>query len=249
MPTRKGELPLRDHLRRLAAWQVVGPVLVEHNNEATYILAADGSRWVAKSVEVTGPQQFVAEAISYQLAAALHVPVPEGAWGRQGNEVWWFSRCVSPVMHFHPMRLPLTQSQSDFGRVLALDVWMINEDRHAGNILLESGEGLFRPWFIDFGSAVVGHVADFERRLEAVPREAQFVARAVAGELLREGALQVCDTVSSLHEADLRSVVLEACLLAGLGADGDRLADAVLKRRSGLTPLVRAFLARLGISP
>lgn len=115
------ELALRQRLERLSDWQEQGPVTVEHNNEAKYVLAVDGSKWVMKQVAITGPNQLPAEAISYQLAHLLRLPVPAGAVGGSGDTLAWFSSCQPIVTHYSPSRLPMTSQQEDFGRIAALD--------------------------------------------------------------------------------------------------------------------------------
>lgn len=243
------ELALREHLHRLASWQEHGDVKVEHNNEAKYVVADDGSKWVMKKVSITGPNQFLAEAISYQLAHLLGLSVPTGGVGGSGEGLAWFSSLQPTVAHYSPARLPMTSQQADFGRIVALDVWVINEDRHAGNVLLVSGDTSFTPCFIDFGSAMVGHPADYVKRINYVPREAEFVARTVAPELLWRGAQEAADAIDRLHEDDVRGVVVEACALVGFETDAAPLSEAVLARRVVLRELIRAFFARLGVTP
>ena len=95
---RDPKLQLRERLRRLNSWRVQGPVPVEHNNEADYVIADDGSRWVMKRVAVTQAEQFLAEAISYQLGHLLRLPIPEGAYGGSAEGLAWFTA---------PARVPL----------------------------------------------------------------------------------------------------------------------------------------------
>lgn len=242
-------LALRERLERLSDWQEQGPVTVEHNNEAKYVFAVDGSRWVMKKVAITGPNQFLAEAISYQLAHMVGVPVPAAAVGGDGDTLAWFSRCEPFVGHYSPRQLPMTSQQSSFGQIVALDVWVINEDRHPGNILLVSGDTSLTPSFIDFGSAMIGHPSDYVQRINYVPREAEFAARTVAPELLWRGAQQALEAIDRLTEGDVRGIVTESCELVGLLADAARLTDAVLARRVVLNELTRSFLARLGVTP
>ncbi len=201
-----------------------------------------------KTVEVTGPNQFLAEAISYQLAMLLQIPVPAGAVGGVGDTLAWFSRAESAFKHYNPAHLPLTTNQTDFGRIVPLDVWVINEDRHPGNILLVGGEAAFHPVFIDFGNAMVGHPSDFAKRLDYVPREAQFAARTVALELLVSGATSGLAAIAALDQSDIRGVVSDACELIGFQTHAATIGDALLLRRDKLPELVSSFLARLGVS-
>ena len=136
-----------------------------------------------------------------------------------------------------------------FGQVLTLDVWVINEDRHPGNILLVQGEVGYSPCFIDFGGAVVGYPGDFVMRTKYLPREAQFAARTVAPEMLIAGAYQALEEIKSLATSDIEGIVREACDIAGFSTDAGRLSRALLDRRNELPGLVRAFLARLGVNP
>ena len=133
--------------------------------------------------------------------------------------------------------------------MLTLDVWVINEDRHPGNILLVQGEVGYAPCFIDFGGAMVGYPADFVARTTYLPREAQFAARTVAPEMLIAGASQALEEIQSLATSDIEGIVSEACDIAGFSADAGRLSQALLERRNELPGLVRAFLARLGVTP
>ncbi len=243
------ELALRERLERLSDWQEQGPVTVEHNNEAKYVLAVDGSKWVMKQVAITGPNQLLAEAISYQLAHLLRLPVPAGAVGGSGDTLAWFSACQPIVTHYSPSRLPMTSQQEDFGRIAALDVWVINEDRHPGNILLVSGDTSFTPSFIDFGNAMIGHPSDYVQRLEYVPRSADFAGRTVAAELLWRGAQEALNAIDELDEADVRGIVAESCALVGMDPDAPRLTEAIFARRLVLRELTRSFLARMGVTP
>lgn len=249
VPNEPGKLALRERLIRLDAWSRIKAVPVEHNNEAFYAADASGRRWVGKRTEITGKHQFLSEAISTQLAWLLKLPVPEAAYAVEADELVWFSRLVPNVAHYNPARLPLTNHHVDFGRVLALDVWVHNEDRHAGNILLEGSSGLFKPWFIDFGTALVGFPQDYARQIDQVPREGQFAPRTVASELLVDGVDAALKSIGRLSELDIRGVVNDSCEIVGIHGHLPSLADLVLKRRESLSGLAHQFLVRLGVRP
>jgi hypothetical protein len=242
-------LPLRERLQRLTAWQVRGRVPVEHNNEAHYALSADRRSWVVKRASLSGPGEILAEAVGHQLAPLLGIPVPTGAWGELDGDLHWFSERRPFVSHYHPAHLANVTPLTDFGRVIVLDVLLINEDRHAGNVLLvHGGDGALTPCFIDFGSAIVGQPGNFARNVHYEPRHANFAPRSVPAEHLRTGADAALAALLALPDHQLTDIIREACEIARLPHDAAGLAAALLERRAVTSVLVSHFLARIGAS-
>lgn len=217
-------------------------VPVPHTNEAVYALTEDGRRWVAKREADMGAQALVAEALTWLLAKRVGAPVPDGAFCEE--ERTWLSAFLPDLKHWSPALAGQISNASEVGAILALDVWVLNEARHAGNLVAQGlDEGGVRLWAIDADEALVGHVRDYESRLTELPRTHNH-ARGLPIARLTAGALDAADRIASVPRAELDIAVEEASLIGGEPLSA-ALADAVA-RRAGMVPaLVRDYLPRL----
>lgn len=217
-------------------------VPVPHTNEAVYAVTEDGRRWVAKREGDMGAQALVAEALTWLLANRVGAPVPDAAFCEE--ERTWLSGFIPDLKHWSPALAEQVSNASEAGATLALDVWVLNEARHAGNLVAQGLDaGGVRLWAIDADEALVGHVRDYEARLTELPRVHNH-ARGLPIASLTLGALETADRIASVTKAELDIAVEEACLIGGepLAA---ALADAVARRASMAPALVRDYLSRL----
>lgn len=231
------------HVRSLA-W--TGDVAVPHTHEATYVLDEHGDGWVRKKVEQTGWEELLSECLSSLLAAEVQAPVPAGAVHLGTGEESFLSACVPHVVsHWVAARLAELQNLNDLGSVLALDVLVFNEDRHAGNILLAARDsGGLDCWGIDFGAALIGWPCDYASRVDDVPRGHQ-LPRDLPIDLLVESALQTAERLAGLSTDLVSGFAEEACALAS-SPDERILQESLRRRLEKLPDLVQSFLRQNG---
>jgi hypothetical protein len=139
-------------------------VQVPHGAFADYVVDSSGREWVRKKEINTGFQPLLAEAFGSLFASELGVRVPIPAVQEYGNQKAWLSRRIPLVTHWDETKIPFIENLDELGRILALDALLANEDRHRGNILLQSTgqeEDAFEIWSIDMGNALVGFPSDF----------------------------------------------------------------------------------------
>lgn len=222
------------------------PVGVFHTHDATYAMDERGARWVRKRVENTDWEELLSECLAALFAEAAKAPVPSpGVYLVAGEESFLSALIPDVVSHWFPARMAEVQNLRELGSVVALDVLLFNEDRHAGNILLATGSsGGLRCWGIDFGAALVGWPQDFASRVEEVPRGDR-LARGVPLDLLWEPALSTANGLARTPTPLVRSFVREACGYAD-SDESELLADALERRLLKLPELVACFLRQNG---
>lgn len=154
-----------DRIERITGDLTVrGKVRVPHGADAKYVMDSEGRAWVRKSTITTGFQGLLAEAFGHLFAAELGLNIPQAAVQESEPYRAWLSRVIQPVSHWDSDKIPFIENLEEIGRMLALDALLGNQDRHRGNILLQStGEETEKLtiWPIDFGDALVGFPSDF----------------------------------------------------------------------------------------
>jgi hypothetical protein len=217
-------------------------VPVEHTNEATYAVEPNGRRWIAKREEDMGFEALLAEAVSWLLALELGVPVPSAAFCEGQRS--WLSEVVEDVAHWSPALGGAVSNADEVGAILALDVLVMNEARHARNLLAQhQGGGSVRVWAIDADEALIGHPAEYGARLDDVPSVRNH-ARGLPLDRATSGARDAARRATQVSAARVRSVCEAACQVAR-DPNAALLADLVLDRASRLPDLVAAYLGTL----
>jgi hypothetical protein len=223
-------------------------VLVENTSNVTYAADGEGRRWVRKHVTNTGAQPMLAEILGWLLARELGIPVPDGAVAGTGNDVSWLSSYVADVTHWEPARAHLITNLDGLGGALALDAIILNADRHAGNILLQTIDPHHVvAWAIDHENATIGHPQDFARSPNHIPSTAN-VARGLPVELLEPGARDAAVAAANLPGWLLAEIVAEACDITG-ERGGAVLTQALGARMAEAPRLTNAYLIALGEAP
>jgi hypothetical protein len=224
-------------------------VPIDNSSDATYSISGDGRRWVRKPVMNTGVEPLLAEAVGLLLGKELHVPMPRGAVHGAGNDASWLSEVIPSVLHWNPIRTHFIRNPEGFGRMLTLDAILFNEDRHAGNILLQPTPTPLdlRVWSIDMGRALVGHPEDFERVGLSSP-DVRNLARGLPIDLLSEGAYLAAAEARGLAAGLVRGIVQEACDLAR-EPQVARIFDALMHRLAHAPTVVDDYLSKIRAMP
>ncbi len=97
-----------------------------------------------------GTNGLLAEAVGWLLSRQLSIPTPDAAVGYpdDDNERCWLSQRLLHVTHWSPDIIPHLYNLEVLGRMVALDVLVLNEDRHIGNLLIQY-EGLHNAPMVD----------------------------------------------------------------------------------------------------
>jgi hypothetical protein len=176
----QGELWTIERVLEITDGSIVRGVCDEHRVS----MSPDGRTWIRKRVLTAGCQQLMAEAICWLLARELNLAVPLGAvfvCDTDENETSWLSREVSPILHWGESSFEQVENLETLGGLIALDVLTLNNDRHAGNLLLQPkgrNNQLFL-WGIDSGNALIGYASDFVERQSEVPTPEGLPLRAI----------------------------------------------------------------------
>lgn len=192
------------------------PVPVQHTGNAVYALDSEGGRWVRKREADMGCEGFIAETLSWLVARRVGAPVPAGAvFTADGAERSWLSSVIPAVAHWNAALAPFVINTDELGAILALDTVVLNEDRHAGNILLEHhpDELHLRVWAIDHDDAIVGRPDDFVARRNSIP-SARNLARGLPIDLIAPHAVAAAERLRDCSSAEIHGLVQECCLLA-----------------------------------
>jgi hypothetical protein len=226
-----------------------GPVPVMTASEPSYAMDASGRKWVRKSVLHTVHEPLLAEALGWLLGRALNVRTPDGAIGGQGDGLSWLSLLVPGVTHWDPSNIHFIKNAKELGRMLVLDVLILNEDRHEGNILLQPDPDQHNllAWAIDTGGAIIGFPDSFAQAGMALPSVAK-LARGIPVELVAAEARATALRATALSPYLLRRYVDEACQIAGEPKAGILL-EALSARMAGASDLTEKYLQSIEQRP
>lgn len=133
-------------------------------------LTAAGEVYVAKRVTRGEPalgsvnhQKAFAEFAVAHWGLAFGVQVPEVKFLDFNGVLWVGSHLIEDALPISPVRLPRVRPESAFNSLLALDVFIENQDRHPGNALLtDSDDGHSQIWAIDHERSGLGFVGSAE---------------------------------------------------------------------------------------
>lgn len=205
----------------------------------------------ASGSSARGFQVILAEAIGWLLGGRIGVPIPDAAVYSKSMERSWLSRAVeSPApTHFNPGFALRISNLGDLGAMMALDVLILDEDRHRQNILLqpEPDELHLKVWAIDSGNAKIGWIDDFVERRRDLPSPHN-LARGLPLDLLTDGAITAAEAAAGIESAELRSFVQEACEIVG-EARVDVLHEVLAERCADAPDLVSRYLPLTRLSP
>lgn len=222
-------------------------VPVANQSGAKYALA-DGRKWVWKRKLAIGAHGMLAEALGWLWSRALALPVPDVAVYLPGEftEDCWLSEVVDDVRHWSADRVPV-ENLEQLGGILALDVILMNADRHEGNILLqpriEQEREVWRLWGIDMGNSKVGVVDEFLEMENSLPSIAK-LPDDLPFEILRDPALEAAKEIAAWGGPFITKSVNEACSVAG-SQDSTVLVDALKKRSAAGVALVERYFDKL----
>lgn len=187
--------------KKVSAVAFVEPVRANQTANAFYALDQDGDRWVAKMQADTGWEEVAAESISWSLAMALGVSVPAaGTTGDQAlDTLVWLSGYVENTCHWSPVFGSQVEA-NDLAAMLVLDALVMNPDRHANNVLVETRlDSTKKVWAIDHGQAWVV-MPEFIEKPATEPPSVRNLARGLYGGEVRECLSTVCQRARSLAD-------------------------------------------------
>lgn len=151
-----GQVIYPEHVRCFERVALLDKISVPHSNNVHYAHDDDGGRWVVKC-EMFGVNVLLAEAIGYELSKLLGIKSPQPALLASNGEYLWMTEYLHGVMHWSPNERHLVENLDSVGAMLALDVVIGNNDRHAGNILLQAtGGGSLVAYSIDHEDSWAG---------------------------------------------------------------------------------------------
>lgn len=206
--------PKYSPIRRVTSIVRLGRVPVPHTNEATYVLDGEGRRWVAKREADMGCEALLAEALTWLLARAGGVPVPDGAFCDDPQERAWLSAWMPDAKHWSADSADRITNPEEAAAILALDAIVLNEARHGGNLLLVSdARGGSAAVAIDADEARIGHPADL-KAAGLIPPNPYLLARGFPPPGWRPFARAAAERFACLGEAELAPLVDEACAIA-----------------------------------
>lgn len=224
-----------------------GPIRVPHGANADYVIDTQGRSWVRKKEIETGFNCLLAEAFGALLASELSVPSPDCAVHRgQTGKQAWLSRLMPDITHWDPAKIPFIENLDELGSMIALDAILINEDRHRGNILLQSvGEDSeeLHAWSIDLGNALVGWPSDFHGATERIP-DPRNHARGFPVHALEDIALETAHEAMTISSEIIREYSQEACGLVQEPTIDD-YAEVLYSRCRNAVQIVSTYLVKL----
>jgi hypothetical protein len=248
-------------LEVLGELSVLRPVPVPNLSSAAVAVDVEGRRWVRKLTARSRLGELFSELLGWTLARELGVPIPQG-----GVQIGEFARagpCFGPPRDWHdvaccsrlvPLGCPLDDRPgaveapcADLGGLAALvvlDIWIVNTDRHLGNLLVSRDEGGRQVIHaIDTGQSLLRKPERFLSAGPCIPDAGRYPAglpwRALAA--LLPAAIQRARSLSPARYEELVGAAGALALMPG----ADVVIPVLRERASMLDQLVAGFLARL----
>jgi hypothetical protein len=236
--------------RRIARVGKVLPrqeIRVRNSSDAKVVVDVDGTEWVHK--ELMGAGQVLAEAVSFLLATRLALPVPTGGVARDhyGSPSWLSALIHNPAHWNANIFESIEHGERTIGTMYVVDVIVANEDRHDGNVLLEhTGQGVRRPWYIDFANAQIGDPRGLLTQPDFVPdpRGAHF-RPAPLSEAVTSAAHVAAAHASAIPTQCLAADAHEACDAAGCSELANVLYDVLVYRCGAISATLTTYLKAL----
>lgn len=188
-------------------------------SQAQYVSDGSGRKWVRKLTQHTTTAEMLAEGVAYLLGRQLNAPVPEFAVCLEGGDDahGCLSHRVEPALHWNADSSDYIINYEQFGAMVTLDVIIMNDDRHAANVLLEPADDELhvRVWAIDHGIAQVGLPRAFETASarDRLPGTLKY-CRDFPLSAMKDGAVAAAELAAGLSEDVLRSITAECCAIA-----------------------------------
>lgn len=225
------------------------PVPVGNSHCAVFTTTPDGVTWIRKRELDSGPQPLVAEALGWRLARQLSVPVPPAAIGEPNGELSWLSYFLDGAMGWDETRADRLSNPDDLGAILALDAIILNEDRHAANILCLPDENEYSLSIvsIDTGAAWIGWPDDYARRVDDIP-SVQKLAAGLPVDACQAGARDLALRAAQLSPDLLRDAAWEALDIVERLDQLQVLTQTLVRRCASAPQLVTAYLEAIEAS-
>lgn len=215
-------------------------------NETTIVIDGNERIWVQKWSEDNNSALIFNESIAWHLGQRMGVLMPTCAVDTSGASPRWLSELVDDAQRWSSANAVYASNPESLGAMLALDVLILNEDRHAGNILMQAdGSPInLRCWAIDHDGAMVADPARFESQIEHLPSTGSH-ADLTPSPQIEKGARLAVERVQELEFKELVGMTEDAASPTGVGFA--RPIAELLERRLGcLSRLVEAHLKALG---
>jgi hypothetical protein len=208
-----GELRLYPDVPQLDRVHPYGRVEGPHSNEVEYVIDDDGNRWVLKR-NMLGYNSILAEAVGLELSRLLGIQTPSAGLLVEPGQHLWMTRYLPDVKHWSLDDRHLVKNLPDIGGMLVLDIVVGNEDRHAGNILLQAKDRTLTAFSIDMEQSWAGTPEDIsERPVEELPKITRGFARLLPMAELEAHMLTAAQRCESWTEDVVGAVVQPWCNL------------------------------------
>lgn len=228
-------------IARVANVAFLGRVPVPHTNEAVYALDAAGRRWVAKREANMGCEAMLAEAVTWLLARRIGAPVPDAAFVDDDGGRSWLSAWVPHAKHWSVATAGVIGNAPEAAAILALDAVVLNEARHAGNVLVvPDGNGGSHVVAIDGDEALIGHPRELALRGLKSP-DPRILAPGFPPPGWRTNALAAAARCAALSRKDIFADASEACRVAREPAV-DLLTRILIERCANAVALTEAYV-------
>ncbi|MDX9722259.1 MAG: hypothetical protein RBU37_16065 [Myxococcota bacterium] len=187
-------------------------VPVPNGANATWAFDNENRYWVRKRIVNTGVESLFAECVGWLFGDTLGLRQPRAALFEAEDGWSWLSERVPNATHWSSELRDRIANLDEVGAMLALDAILLNEDRHAANILVQPSVGdQVLLWAIDCGNALVSYPDDFTDTQRPSVRNH---ARGLPVPALRLGALRAAELASRLERAKLEAFIDEAVAVA-----------------------------------
>jgi hypothetical protein len=197
----------------------------------------DGRSWACKSV---GPNRLFSECLGFRFAEVFDVRVPDFAVCNS-DEDYWLTSIVWPSTHCDPARCDEISNFQSLGRLLVLDLFVGNFDRHERNLLIDQATPTL-AWGIDFEKAWAGQPGTFEPKKRFVPSQTYVT---LPTEMYLSHANEFVAEAIELIDLHIASILQESEEVADLGIPCEYLENDLRERADLLPELLADFEGQL----
>lgn len=201
-----------------------------------------GMSGVAKKSTPAEPYIVANELLCNFLARAIFLPAPPGGLMEHNGDQYFFSLDFNLAGHALPPASPIkivsTQPRLAWG-VILFDIFVINPDRHTGNIAFDTSAN--RVTIFDHSHAFASPSGDISARLASLTSELGIGGECLAPVIDTEDGLDLwADRISQLPDFYIRESCSAASEVGLPAANVAECVDFLIDRKSRLRALVDA---------
>ena len=232
-----------DAIPTVGVFTMGNSVEVPHAGDAKYAICDRDKRWVAKAA---GSSDIVAESVGWLVANYLNVPTaPDVAVSTHDGDTYWLSGYLPNPLEWTVADISAIVNADALGRMMVLDIFIGNEDRHQRNLLVFENAAGRRVGAIDMGAALIGNPGTFDPERS---HDIHALAPGIVRPVIERGVQDGVTLTAEMDDLTIYKWTAAAGQAAQVpDARVDQMCEVLISRRDAIKSLAEQFLSGLDV--